>query len=304
MKKLGIGMIGTMFLFLSCLTADARTTGKTAECLSAEPETVDWLPEGTFTSGMEGPATDKKGNLYAVNYAKEGTIGIVHPNGTHACFVVLPEGSTANGIRFGKDGKMYVADYTGHAILKIDPDTQEITRFAYEPRMYQPNDIALSPTGALYASDPDWPNKRGQLWMIRPDGTVVLLESDMGTTNGIEVSPDGKTLYVNESAQLKVWAYDIRPDGTVENKRLFHTFEGYGMDGMRCDVRGNLYLCRYDKGTVAVLSPGGKLLREIRLRGKKPSNITFGGPDNRRCYVTLQDRGCFETFQADFPGRE
>lgn len=304
MKKRGIGRMGTLLLLLSFLMTEARIPGQTGESFSSEPQTVDWLPEGTFTSGMEGPATDEKGNLYAVNYGKDGTIGIVRPDGTHACFVVLPEGSTANGIRFGKDGKMYVADYTGHAILKIDPDTREITRFAYEPRMYQPNDVALSPAGMLYASDPDWPNKRGQLWMIGPDGTVVLLESNMGTTNGIEVSPDGKILYVNESAQLKVWAYDICPDGTVSNKRLFHTFEGYGMDGMRCDSRGNLYLCRYDKGTVAVLSPDGKCLREIRLRGKQPSNITFGGTDNRRCYVTLQDRGCFETFEADFPGRE
>jgi gluconolactonase len=76
------------------------------------------------------------------------------------------------------------------------------------------------------------------------------------------------------------------------------------MDGIRCDVKGNLYLCRYDKGTVAVINPKGKLIREIQLKGKKPSNITFGGPDNRRCYVTLQDRGCFETFTAEHPGRE
>lgn len=291
MTKLRICILGGMVLaFLPLLSMNAQTT--------------DLLPEHTFTSGMEGPATDSKGRLYAVNYAKEGTIGIVYPDSTHACFVMLPEGSTANGIRFGKDGKMYVADYTGHNILKIDPDTHEITRFVHEPRMYQPNDIAISPAGYLYASDPDWPGKKGQLWLIRPDGETLLLESLMGTTNGIEVSPDGNTLYVNESAQLNVWAYDIHPDGTVDNKRLFHTFEGYGMDGMRCDRQGNLYLCRYDKGTVAILSPEGKLLREIRLRGKQPSNITFGGPGNRRCYVTLQDRGCFETFEADFPGRE
>lgn len=282
--------------FLPLTRGNAQTTDAV--------ETTDLLPEGTFTSGIEGPATDKKGNLYAVNYAREGTIGIVQPDGTHACFVTLPEGSTANGIRFGKNGEMFVADYTGHNILKIDTATKKITRFAHEPRMHQPNDIALSPSGNLYASDPDWPNKKGQLWLIRPNGEVVLLETDMGTANGIEVSPDGKTLYVNESAQLKVWAYDIRQDGKVENKRLFHTFEGYGMDGMKCDVRGNIYLCRYDKGTVVILSPEGKELREIRLKGKQPSNITFGGPDNRRCYITLQDRGCFETFRAEYPGRE
>lgn len=292
-RTLFLTLLGYLFIGM---TAGAQT--------SVERQTTDLLAEGTFTGGIEGPATDKAGNLYAVNYGKEGTIGIVRPDGSHACFVTLPEGSTGNGIRFDKAGHMLVADYTGHNILKVDMQTKAISVYAHEPKMNQPNDIALAPNGNLYASDPDWPNQKGQLWLITPDGKVTLLEGNMGTTNGIDVSPDGKKLYVNESAQLRVWAYDIKPDGTLENKRLFHTFEGFGMDGIRCDVKGNLYLCRYEKGTVALLSPEGKLIREIQLKGKKPSNITFGGTDNRRCYVTLQDRGCFETFTADFPGRE
>lgn len=270
----------------------------------AKLETTDLLPEHTFTSGIEGPATDEAGNLYAVNYEKEGTIGIVHPDGTHACFVVLPEGSTGNSICFNKEGNMLVADYTGHNILKIDMKTKAISIYAHEPKMNQPNDMVLAPNGNLYASDPDWKNKKGQLWLVNPNGKVSLLEGNMGTTNGIEVSPDGKMLYVNESAQLKVWAYDIQPNGTLKNKRLIHTFEGYGMDGMCCDIKGNIYLCRYDKGTVVLLNPKGKLLREIQLKGKQPSNITFGGPDNKTCYITLQDRGCFETFRSEYPGRK
>lgn len=94
------------------------------------------------------------------------------------------------------------------------------------------------------------------------------------------------------------------PDGTLRNKRLFHTFEGYGMDGMKCDEKGNLYICRYDKGTIALLNPQGDLVEEIQLTGKQPSNLTFGGPDHRQCYVTLQDRGCFETFKVPYPGKE
>ncbi len=291
----------TMLLtIMSCLFIGVTTGAQTA----AQRETTDLLPEGTFTNGIEGPATDKSGNLYAVNYGKEGTIGIVRPDGSHECFVTLPEGSTGNGIRFNKAGEMLVADYTGHNILKVDMKTKGISVYAHEPKMNQPNDIALAPNGNLYASDPDWPNKKGQLWLVTPDGKVTLIEGDMGTTNGIDVSPDGKKLYVNESAQLKVWVYDIKQDGTLKNKTLFHTFEGFGMDGIRCDVKGNLYLCRYEKGTVALINPKGKLIREIQLKGKKPSNITFGGPDNRRCFVTLQDRGCFETFTAEYPGRE
>lgn len=263
-----------------------------------------WMPEHTFTSGIEGPAVDSEGNLYAVNYKKEGTIGIVRPDGSHGCFLTLPEGSTGNSIRFGKDGNMYVADYTGHNILKVDMKSKKISLFAHEPKMNQPNDIVFAPNGNMYASDPDWPNQKGQLWLITPDAKVSLLETNMGTTNGIAVSEDGKRLYVNESAQLKVWVYDICPDGTLRNKRLFHTFEGYGMDGMKCDEKGNLYICRYDKGAIALLNPQGDLVEEIQLTGKQPSNLTFGGPDHRQCYVTLQDRGCFETFKVPYPGKE
>ena len=55
---------------------------------------------------------------------------------------------------------------------------------------------------------------------------------------------------------------------------------------------------------MAVVSPQGQLIREIKLKGSKPSNVAFGGPDGRTVYVTLQDRGTIETFRADHPGRE
>ena len=125
----------------------------------------------------------------------------------------------------------------------------------------------------------------------------------MGTTNGVEVSPDEKTLYVNESVQRNIWAFDLDSQGNISNKRLFHQFDDFGMDGMRCDVDGNLYVTRYGKGTVAKLSPEGKLLLEVKLKGKKPSNIAFGGLDGKTAYITLQDRGYIETFRVEKAGR-
>ena len=76
------------------------------------------------------------------------------------------------------------------------------------------------------------------------------------------------------------------------------------MDGMRCDVEGNLYVTRHGKGTVAKLSPAGDVLLEVELTGKLPSNIAFGGPDGCTAYVMLQDEGNVETFRVDAPGRE
>jgi gluconolactonase len=133
---------------------------------------------------------------------------------------------------------------------------------------------------------------------------MTLLEDHMGTTNGIEVSPDEKKLYVNESVQRKVWVYDLYENGGISNKRLLIEFPDFGMDGMRCDVEGNLYIARYGKGVVAKVSPDGKLLKEIVLNGKKSSNIAFGGTDGKTAYVTLQDNNNIETFRVESPGRE
>ena len=263
----------------------------------------EFTPLNGFTSGIEGPACDAAGNLYAVNYERQHTIGKVTPDGAASVFVELPTGSIGNGIRFNSEGFMFIADYTNHNILKVDMDTRNITVHAHEPTMNQPNDIAIGANDILYASDPNWGASTGQIWRVDTDGAVTLLEAGMGTTNGIEVSPDEKVLYVNESAQRNIWAYDLSPEGEISNKRLLIQFPDFGMDGMRCDIEGNLYVTRHGKGTVAKLSPAGEVLLEVPLTGKLCSNIAFGGPDGRTCYVTMADRGNVEVFRADLPGR-
>jgi gluconolactonase len=239
-----------------------------------------------FTGGIEGPQCDRDGNIFAVNFGKEQTIGKVSPAGKAELFITLPGKSNGNGIVFDPLGRMFVADYTGHNVLLIDVATRKIQVFAHHDDMNQPNDLAIAPNGTLYASDPAWTNGTGQLWKIDTAGNVQKIAGDMGTTNGIDVSPDGKTLYVNESVQQNVWSFPIQADGMLGEKRLLKKFPDFGFDGMRCDVEGNLYITRHGKGTVVVLSPEGKELREIDVLGKKPSNICFGGSDGRTAYVT------------------
>ncbi|MGY0407627.1 MAG: SMP-30/gluconolactonase/LRE family protein, partial [Polaribacter sp.] len=233
---------------------------------------------------------------------EEGTVGVVDKKGKASLFLKLPKNSVGNGIRFDKNGTMFIADYVNHTIFQVKKGEKEVTIFVSDSTMNQPNDLAISPNGILYASDPNWTKNTGALWMVK-DKKLVVLEKNMGTTNGIEVSPDGKKLYVNESVQRKIWRYDINSDGTVRNKKLFTSFSDFGLDGMRCDKKGNLYVCRYGKGTVVVLSPNGKISREIQLRGKNPSNIAFGGSHGKQCFVTMADRGCFEMFVVENPGR-
>jgi len=277
-------------------------------CLSCEQKEVQYQSQdlvfvGQYTSGLEGPAVDQDGNLFFVNPTHSGSVGKVDTEGNFSLFIEhLPEGSTANGIRFGQDQSMYLADYTGHNVLKVNLKTKAVSVYAHDSLLNQPNDLAICCNDRMFASDPNWKESTGQLWRVE-NGQFYLLSKDMGTTNGVEVSPDEKTLYVNESVQRKVWAYDLDTEGNISNKRLFHQFDDFGMDGMRCDVEGNLYITRYGKGTVAKLSQEGKLLLEVQMKGKKPSNIAFGGRDGKTAYVTLQDRGYIETFRVEKAGR-
>lgn len=261
----------------------------------------DYVYVGEFTESLEGPAVDQNGNLYFVNPDHKGAIGVVDQNGVFSIFIdQLPEGSTANGIRINQNGELFMADYTGHNILKVDPETKEVSIYSHSENANQPNDLTLM-DDIIYASDPNWNQGTGNVWKIQ-NGQFENLLSNMGTTNGIEVSPDQKTLYINESVQRKVWAFTINSDGGLSNKRELISFEDFGMDGMRCDIEGNLYITRYGKGTVVKVSPSGEILKEIILKGKKPSNIAFGGTKGRTAYITLQDRGYIEQFKVEAPG--
>ena len=265
-------------------------------------QATDFSYVGDFTASLEGPAVDNEGTIYFVNPVRRGAIGKIDPEGNFSVFIEqLPDNSTANGIRIDKEGKLWLADYTGHKILKITPETKTVEVYASHEELNQPNDLTMAVNGRIFASDPNWAESTGKIWLVE-NNQFFLLEDSMGTTNGIELSPDNKILYVNESVQRKVWAFDITDDSRLTNKRLLASFDDFGMDGMRCDVKGNLYITRHGKGTVVKVSPEGELLEEIVLKGKKPSNIAFGGPDGRTAYITLQDRGFIETFRVSDPG--
>lgn len=278
--------------------------GASATLNAAEPAFVatPLTRSGDFTRGIEGPVCDGEGNVYAVNFAREGTIGKVDArDGRGEVFVTLPGKSTGNGLVFDRQGRMFGADYVGHNILRVDMKTGKVDVFAHAA-MNQPNDLAIAPDDTIYASDPDWPNNKGQVWKISTAGEITRATGEMGTTNGIEVSPDGKWLYVNESVQRNVWKFPIRSDGALGEKQLIRRFSDHGFDGMRCDVKGNLYITRHGKGTVVVMTPEGELLHEIDVLGKMPTNLCFGGPDGKTVYVTEVEHTRLVKFRVDEPG--
>lgn len=257
------------------------------------------LTDAVFTTGIEGPAVDANGDLYVANFNHDGAIGkMTNGTATPSLFVDLPNGCISAGIRFDSKNNMYATDYINHNIFKINVITKAISVYAHNNTMNQPNDLTIMANGIIFASDPNWSKDSGQLWRIETNGATTLLSTTMGTTNGIEVSPDNKTLYVNESVQRTIWKFDIDAAGNIANKRVFKQFDTAGLDGMRVTPNGNLFVARYGAGSVVVLSPTGAVLREVPLLGVNPTNVTFSR-DYKKCYVTLQDKRWIEVFNIE-----
>src|SRR5215210_1250017 len=125
----------SMLNFLIMIIPIACSQTKKATGSEELYKSSDFTAVNSFTSGAEGPAVDEDGNLYAVNYSKEGTIGKITPSGEGSIFLELPNGSVGNGIRFSSQGDMLIADYTNHNILKVDMATKQLTVYAHDSTM-------------------------------------------------------------------------------------------------------------------------------------------------------------------------
>jgi sugar lactone lactonase YvrE len=267
-------------------------------------------PSGEYTFNIEGPAVDRAGNLYVVNFQRPGTIGKVAAGGAASeLFATLPEGSVGNAIRFDASGRMFIADYKKHNVFVIEPGTTESRSYFQSDDFNQPNDLTVAADGTLYASDPNWKARNGQIWRITrgADGNGVgekmTSPRPMSTTNGIDLSPDGRTLYVGESNSNEIWAYRLEGNALTA-PRLVRKFSDASIDGLRTDIDDRILVARILKGTILVLRPDGSVEREIPLTAKEPTNLAFGGVDGKTVYVSQRKGGFVETFRVARPGRE
>jgi len=305
-----VAPLPTLRIVVLALLAQLAATAVPALAAPKLFESAQITPSGEYTFGIEGPAADRDGNLFVVNFGKPGTIGRLAPEATASeRFTELPEGSIGNAIRIDAQGVMFVADYKKHNIFAIAPGTTEPRLVFHADDMSQPNDITLARDGTIYASDPNWKARSGRIWRIAkgPDGSLqgaaMTAPRAMGTANGIDLSPDGRTLYVGESNSGEIWSYAIEGE-TLVRPKLIRTFEPNTIDGLRTDISGRLFVARILKGTIAVLAPDGRVLRDIPLKAKEPTNLAFGGSDGKTLFVTQRRGGFIESFRTDVEGRE
>jgi gluconolactonase len=136
------------------------------------------------------------------------------------------------------------------------------------------NDVMADGKGGAYFT-------AGGAYHVNADGVVTVVEEQNLRSNGIMLSPDGKTLYVTN--QKVVIAFDVKADGSTSNRRDFGTLNGDdGGDGMAVDSTGRLYVT--GNLGVHVLSPEGKHLGMIPTP-RRPITLAFSGPDKKTLYV-------------------
>jgi gluconolactonase len=204
-----------------------------------------------------------------------------------------------DGMTVDRQGRLIITTFSGRSIVRLEPDgTRTTIADRYEGKQLNgTNDVVVARDGAIYFTDTfgglrlrdkdprkELPYNAVFRWK---DGSLALLVSDMANTNGLAFSPGEKFLYVNSGRDNYVRRYRVKPDGTLGEWTMFVDFRGATergvTDGMKVDVRGNLYVT--GPGGIWILDPGGKHLGTIRFP-ERPINMAFGGTDRRTLYVT------------------
>jgi gluconolactonase len=277
----------------------------------------------------EGVATSPGGMVYfsditftnickdsSGKYAQAGNIWKYDPKTKQATIFRSPSGMS-NGMKFDGEGNLVItegADFGGRRLTKTDMKTGKsyILSGLYNGQPYNSlNDLTIDEKGRIYFTDPrylGWEpmNQPVQaVYRLDPDGKVTRLITDAGKPNGVQVSPDQKTLYVlahdngahdflqkGEVAQkglMACLAYDLSPEGAVSNRRtLVDWLPNDGGDGMTVDVAGNLYVGVRSEAApgLYIYSPQGKQLAYVSTGKELPTNVAFGyGDDANLLYL-------------------
>jgi gluconolactonase len=266
-----------------------------------------WIDGKLYFSDMF--FTNHKAGDWTGSPAKSRLI-VMEPDGK---WRVLATGMQSNGTLLAANGNLLVCDMFGHRVVEVNPATGKVVKTVFSSvdgkPVDGPNDMVMDARGGLYITDPQFTpdakksNPGPQLYYLPPDGKarVVVPAGEFAFPNGVEISPDGKTVYVNNSwsqpGENFVWAYDVAEDGSLSNKRRFAMMNltaavlsaakpadryDSSADGTAVDTDGRYYVAT--KSGVQIFLPDGTFVGNI-WAPQYPVNITFGGPDNSTLYM-------------------
>jgi gluconolactonase len=280
-----------LLLIFQSLSLNAQIMDKNS--IIAEGATLDLLGDGfRFT---EGPAADKNGNVYFTDQPNNTIVKWNHSTGELSVF--MDDAGRSNGMFFDHDGNLVTCADMNNELWSISMDG-EVTVLADNyggDLLNGPNDLWIRPDGGIYFTDPLY---KRNYWERDPemqqDGEHVYflepgtnryfrVDEDLVKPNGIIGTPDGKKLYVADIGDNKTYVYDINPDGTLSNRKLFCEL---GSDGMTIDNQGNVYLT--GKG-VTVFDKNGERIAHIPIDKGWTANICFAGSERDMLFITAMD---------------
>lgn len=243
----------------------------------------DWQLVSKGHKFTEGPAVNDKGEVFFTD-VPNGQIYKIGLDGMVSLFA--DETGNANGLMFGKDGKLYACVSGKKQIVAYTPDGKS----EVIAENVSCNDLVVGDNG-IYVTDPE--NKR-VLHIGRDKNVRVVDEKGLEFPNGVVLSPDQSLLYVADTRRQYVNSYQVQPDGTLRYKQPFHhlhiapTQTDTGADGMTVDDQGRLYVATR-MGVQVCDQPGRVHLILSKPQGSWLSNVVFGGKDLNTLYVTCGD---------------
>lgn len=199
----------------------------------------------------------------------------------------------ANGNAYDAQGRLYTCETRARRVVRQKKDgTLEVLAEKYEgKRLNAPNDIVVRKDGNAYFTDPAFGAQAGTreldfygVYRVGIKGELELIAKPKGRPNGVALSGNGRILYVTNSDERNIRAYDLDRDGKAGNERVLVEGIPGPPDGLKVDEKGNLYVTA--RG-IHVYDAKGKLVHSIET-SERPANCAFGDPDFQTLYITAQ----------------
>ncbi len=197
------------------------------------------------------------------------------------------------GNAFDSQGRLYTCETRARRVTRTDKKGAiEVLADRWEgKRLNAPNDIVVSRNDHVYFTDPAFGSQEDHreldfygVYHIPPKGPIGIVAKLVGRPNGIALSPNGRVLYVTDSDERSVIAYDLDRNGQPANQRTLVENTGAVPDGIRVDEKGDLYVAA---DGIAVYSDAGQLLDTIPV-SDPPSNCGFGEADGQSIFITAR----------------